>query len=647
MALKLDKLRALSLSLVLLLALPLTAESQVRAFPWQEAGLTERQAAAHLLDRFAFGARPGDIDRLVEMGLERWFEQQLAGTVSETKLPSLLADLESLSLAQGEILERYPNPGSLLRQRLRDGKMDEDSPDAGEREILRREYRNALREEGLRSQRELVADLYRQKLYRAVYGENQLHEVLTEFWFNHFNVSLADNDVRSFVMTYERDAIRPHVVGEFRDMLEATAKHPAMLLYLDNARSVAPEGARTTFSAERYRHRLRGGRRGAGGGRRGAGRLRSGGPAAAMRQDPELAARRPRGLNENYARELLELHTLGVDGGYDQDDVVEVARAFTGWTLLPQGRLADDRVRQRIAQARRLPPDAGFVFEGEFLFRADAHDAGSKRVLGQKLPAGRGIEDGLAVLDLLVAHPATARHLAHKVAVRFVADEPPEELVADLAATFGRTEGELAAVMRDLVYHPSFWSPEARQRKIKSPFELAASALRILDAEIEDPRGALQWVVESGHPIYAYQAPTGFPDRAEHWVNTGSLLARMSFGLDLAGGRIPGVQFDLGALLDHREPASAEEALVAYLPLLLPEREGASTLDHLLPVVRDPSFADKVAQAAEGSPARGGMTMDWVEPRSSSSRPLATPSAPDATSYVVGLILGSPEFQRR
>ncbi|MEM7048326.1 MAG: DUF1800 domain-containing protein [Acidobacteriota bacterium] len=650
---KLPRLDTLA-AFFLLVAVAPPAVAEAPTLPWREAGLSERQAAAHLLDRFAYGARPGDIDRVVELGLERWLEAQLAGNLPETALAPRLAGLESLGLEQREILERYPNPGIVLRQRQREGKLDLDmeatqAMEEGDRSALRREFRSAMQEEGFRPQRELMADLYRQKLYRAVYGENQLHEVLTEFWFNHFNVSLADNDVRSFVMTYERDAIRPHVVGDFRALLEATAKHPAMLLYLDNARSVAEPGARTTFDPDRYLRQRRGGRSGFG--RRGAARGSAArGSAARGGGDEQRASRRPQGLNENYARELLELHTLGVDGGYDQEDVVEVARAFTGWTLIPPGRMTDDSVRRRLGQARRLPADAGFVFEGDFLFRADAHDAGSKRVLGKKLPAGRGIEDGLAVLDLLAAHPSTARHLAAKVATRFVADEPPAPLVEDLADSFLASQGDLAELIRRLAYHPAFWQPEARQSKIKSPFEVAASALRALDAEVAEARGVLEWVIQSGQPIYAYQAPTGFPDSAENWVNTGSLLARMTFGLELAGGRVPGVRFDLEELLERREPASAEEALEAFLPVLLPERDPSPTLDRLLPVVRDPSFADKVAEAAQAAPsgAMDDRLLPWDGPRSRRrSMSVAVSSPPSATAYVVGLILGSPEFQRR
>jgi uncharacterized protein (DUF1800 family) len=265
--------------------------------------------------------------------------------------------------------------------------------------------------------------------------------------------------------------------------------------------------------------------------------------------DPEtrrlIEERRPRGLNENYARELLELHTLGVDGGYTQDDVVAVARAFTGWTTYPPGPLRGE-VEERIERARRFP-DAGFVFEESFLFRADAHDAGGKTILGRRYPAGRGIEDGVEVLDQLARHPSTARHLATRLAVRFVADEPPAALVDRLAASYLASGGDLRRLMRELVESPELWSPDARHAKVKSPFELAASALRAVGAELRDPRPTLEWISRMGQPLYACQAPTGYPDHAEAWVNTGALVHRINFGAELAGGRIAGVDLDGGA----------------------------------------------------------------------------------------------------
>ncbi|HEX3126333.1 MAG TPA: DUF1800 domain-containing protein, partial [Thermoanaerobaculia bacterium] len=434
---------------------------------------------------------------------------------------------------------------------------------------------------------ELAKQLLSQKLWRAVESENQLAEVMTDFWFNHFNVSLTDNQSRTYVLSYERDAIRPNALGSVRDLLEATAKHPAMLLYLDNALSSAPEEAPRTFTPRRRP------------------------PSEPLSGTGRV---RPRGLNENYARELLELHTLGVDGGYTQQDVIEVARAFTGWSVLPPGPRRD-QLERRLERVRRLG-GMGFRQEGEFVFRADQHDAGAKTVLGRKLPAGRGIEDGEQVLDLLALHPATAKHLASKLAVRFVSDKPPQALVDRLAAVYLKSGGQVRPVLRALVESPEFWSREAVGAKIKSPFELAASSLRGLGAEVDEPRETLRWVSDMGQKLYAYQAPTGFPDRAEAWVNTGSLLSRMNFGLQLAAGRVQGVDFDLAALSGGREPADRQAALREYAGLLLPGRDLKPALALLEPTVADAGLSKKVERS--------------------------TP-----VEQVVGVILGSPEFQRR
>ncbi len=623
------------LPILALVLLSVSAAGPARAepleLPWKAAGLSERQAAAHLLDRLAHGPRPGDIDRLVEMGLETWVEQQIRGSLPDPEVDRRLSRLRSLELGLDEMAEIYVEKGTAVRMAERDGVLDRSDLEEiraafeegdGERSMasggeIRGKVLAYAREKGLRSSRELMGELMTQKLVRALDSNNQLTERMTDFWFNHFNVSLTDNQSRIYLLAYERDAIRPHVLGELLPMLEATARHPAMLHYLDNTRSVAEEGAPTLLDSMLTSRR---------GGRRGGFRDRSRPP----RQLPEsLAARRPTGLNENYARELLELHTLGVDGGYTQDDVVEVARAFTGWTAYPNGP-AREEAERRLARVKRFPR-AGFVVEEGFIFRADVHDAGAKTVLGHRLPPGRGIEDGVEVLEILAEHPSTARHLARKLAVRFVRDEPPAALVDRLATTFEASGGDTAEVLRALVASPEFWSEEARQSKIKSPFELVVSALRALDARVTEPRELIEWVGRLGQPLYAYQAPTGYPDRADAWVNTGSLLGRMNFGLELASGQIYGTRFDLRALGQlGGEPESLRHALETFVPVLLPERPSDETIRRLLPVAHDPELAVEVAGRAEGEPQ---------------SR--AQSQTPDVLAQVVGVILGSPEFQRR
>jgi uncharacterized protein (DUF1800 family) len=679
------------------------------SLPWRAAGLSEREAAAHLLARLTFGARPGDVDRVVALGLERWVERQLAPpspAPAGSALARDLAPLTALDRPQRELSATYPPPAALLRRAEREGVISRErageivsaagAPAAAEDRSARREERRKveawMEREGLRSERELLAQSYAQKLLRAVASEHQLHEVLADFWFNHFNVSITDNAVRGYLLTYERDAIRPHVLGRFRDLVGATAKHPAMLAYLDNFQSIANPGQPTLARGREEIEAARGGRGRAGmGGMRGTSRagrgMPGGAPAAGTPPAKPPRPNRPQGLNENYARELLELHTLGVDGGYTQQDVVEVARAFTGWSFLPAGYV-DREAGARLERARgsRRFAESGYVSEGDFLFRADAHDAAAKSVLGTKLPAGRGVEDGEAVLDLVAAHPSTARHLARKLAARFVADEPPPALVDRLAAELERTGGDLGSAMRVLLASPEFWDAAHRGQKIKSPFEVAVSALRALDADVDNPFPTVEWVSRMGQALYAYQAPTGFPDRADFWVNTGALLARMNFGLELAAGRIGGVRFDLAALNAHHEPESPSAALATYATLLLPERATAATVARLEPLLARPELAERVAERAPAAPESalpgdgsdamddfgalaGDMPARTGEPAGAAQRgrgpgeggrrdwdrlglyppaqPMHASEPPTVVAGVVGLIVGSPEFQRR
>jgi uncharacterized protein (DUF1800 family) len=323
----------------------------------------------------------------------------------------------------------------------------------------------------------VARDLMEGKMLRAIYSDRQLEEVLTDFWFNHFNVYLDKGADHYLVTEYERDAIRPHVLGKFRDLLEATTKSPAMLFYLDNWQSTGPSA-----SLARAANQVR------------------------------------RGLNENYGRELLELHTLGVDGGYTQKDVTEVARCFTGWTI--------------------LQPQRG----GDFVFNARAHDNGEKLVLGVKIPAGGGMSDGEKVLDILAHHPSTAHFLSKELAQRFVADDPPAPLVNRMAQTFLKTGGDLRAVMKTMLASKEFWSVDAYRTKMKSPLELVVSAVRAEDGQVDYALGLANQVAQLGEPLYRKQEPTGYSNSGKEWINTAGLLARMNFALQLADNRIPGVK---------------------------------------------------------------------------------------------------------
>jgi len=638
--------------------------------PWKEAGLTERQAAAHVLNRFAFGPRPGEVDAVAKMGIDRWFERQLGGDLPDAKVEEELQSLPALHMATAEIVRTYPPPGLVLRQAREAGVLPNDVAPKDLKGDDKKELRQKVmawgREQGYRPEKELVGQLMVQKLTRAVDSENQLSGVMTDFWFNHFNVSLTNGRARAYLLPYERDAIRPYALSRFRDLLEATAKSPAMLIYLDNAQSSAAAGVTTTMQDEMQRRPMRPagiagrGRFGGGGGGRFAKAGAQGGAAAGKKG--------PKGLNENYARELMELHTLGVDGGYTQQDVVEVARAFTGWGVMPPGKNRE-QAQNRLARVEKAG-GLGFHSEGEFLFRADQHDAGEKTILGTRFPAGRGIEDGEAVLDLLAANRATAKHIASQLAVRFVSDHPSQALVDRLTDVYLKTGGDSRRLLIAIAESPEFWSKDAVGAKVKSPFELAASALRATGSHLDDPKETLKWIARMGQPLYAYQAPTGYPDRAEAWVNTGSLLNRMNFGLQLAAGRVKGVNLDLPALDGGREPESREAALRTYSALLMPGRDLSSTLKLLTPMVTDPNLAKKVDKASPKESGRsgtsggdadeellvGGSEMGTTksvqsvkvrgklgdEPKEPIDRRPPTP-----LEQVVGVILGSPEFQRR
>jgi uncharacterized protein (DUF1800 family) len=343
-------------------------------------------------------------------------------------------------------------------------------------------------------------ELIEQKLYRALYSNRQLEEVLVDFWVNHFNVFNGKGPDRVLLTSFERDAIRPYVLGHFKDMLLATARHPAMLFYLDNWQSQAP------------------------------------------REDlPPLPVGRRPGLNENYGRELMELHTLGVDGGYTQDDVIAVARAFTGWTIYDQQKFA------------------------EFQFNPAVHDRKEKRVLGHILPPMRGEQDGIDVIDILARHPSTARFISKKLAQRFVADDPPQALIDRMAATFTKTDGDLRAVLQTMFKSPEFLSEGAFQAKVKSPLEMVLSAVRSLNAEVTDPFVLAQRIADLGQPLYGKLEPTGYPNTAEGWTNTAGILGRINFATTLTAGQIPGVKID-ASRIDTKDPSKLASDLLSTPP---------------------------------------------------------------------------------
>ena len=576
-------------------------ETRHRRFPYREAGLTERQAAAHLISRFTYGATPGQVDEVVKMGLEKWFRQQLDASLPEDSLQTMLAQYDALKLSNTQIVETFPRRAQIVRMAIRDGYVDKDSVKT-DKQAYRDILKKYMDEKGYKPEQELFRQLYCQKILRAAYAQNQLREVMTDFWFNHFNVSVTKNDCAEFIPVYERDVIRPGSLGKFGDLLKATAHSPAMLYYLDN------------FS--------------------------SSGPVDTTK--PMQKLRKNQGLNENYARELMELHTLGVDGGYTQQDVTQAARVLTGWTVYPM-RKDEAFTRPGLREeVERRQAQQGVVHEGDFLFAANRHDKGEKVVLGKHFGSNGGYEEGMQLLDMLAHHPSTAHFISRKIAIRFVSDDPPPTLVDRMAKTFSDKDGDIREVLMTMVSSPEFWSAAAIREKTKSPFELAIGAVRSLRARINQPFQLYNWVTRMGEKMYCYQAPTGFPDKGQFWINTGSLLNRMNFGLALATGRIPGLSFDLAVLNSNHEPESAQAALVTYCKLIMPERDLDQTIKRLTPMLNDPSLSQKVNAASEKANSTDAGYEEMVM-----TAPTPAPASPVTTAQVVGIIIGSPEFQRR
>ncbi|MDQ1408056.1 MAG: hypothetical protein QOG55_3685 [Acidobacteriaceae bacterium] len=421
----------------------------------------------------------------------------------------------------------------------------------------------------------VIEELAMAKVTRAIYSERQLQQVMDDFWFNHFNIYAAKGEDKWYLTSYERDVIQPHTLGKFKDLVTATAESPAMLFYLDNFLSADPNAAQRQAALRATRQN----------------RGRFGRPPQLQNQQPK---KNTRGLNENYGRELMELHTLGVEGGYTQKDVTELARCFTGWTI----------------DKPRLNP--------QFKFDEKRHDPDQKIVLKKKIHAG-GMKDGEQAIQLLAKHPSTAKFISTKLARRFVSDNPPAPLVARMAKTFESSDGDIRAVMHTMIYSPEFWSREAYRAKIKTPFELVVSAVRALGADADTAMPLVQWVGRIGEPLYQCQPPTGYADNAEAWVNTGALLNRLNFSLTLAGNKIRGSRADVASLLgvDATEP---KVALERALQIFLGGQATPTTLETLQKQLDSP----QVLQAKLHDPVK---KVDL--------------------GVVTGLVLGAPEFQRR
>jgi uncharacterized protein (DUF1800 family) len=531
-------------------------------------------------------------------------------------------------------------------------KTDPDKPNENSDPRDNQKYRQAIREyylqNGLQLPQRITAELQASRILRAVYSERQLQEVMVDFWSNHFNVFAGKGADRWLLIAYDRDTIRPNAMGKFSDLLLATAQSPAMLFYLDNFQSVS-SNAQLGGNGRRAQSgplaRLLMGTRG------------NDPPQIRMSNNPEQQQpqqqRQRRGINENYARELMELHTLGVEGGYTQKDVQEIARCFTGWTILaPRGAAGATQAIMNGPRAEMLRENAG-----KFFFNQRAHDDGEKVVLGHKIPAGGGMKDGLMVLDILAHHPATAKFVATKLARHFVSDSPPAALVDRVAAAFTKSNGDIRETLRAIFASPEFNSADAYRAKVKRPFELTISAIRTLGGETTGGPQLHQWIARMGEPLYGFQTPNGYSDTAESWVNTGSLLERLNFGLILASNRIPGTRVNLKQFVgdaDAEHSLDKAQIMDRFLNLIVAGDITPKTKEALLKQLKE-EMVLVVPAMTETARTNDNMANEMVREAKPPYRERQrgqqlgrdTANITDPVTKIVGLILGSPEFQRQ
>jgi uncharacterized protein (DUF1800 family) len=608
--------------------------------------LSGDEAILHTLNRLAYGPRPGEVERIKQIGLAKWIDQQLnPNSIDDKTVESRLENLPTLRLSTAKLIEEYPRPKQAAKQAgitkeqfkqqqqleskseaaaaviARDSETNSDStiraaneagsasnakltaadvpspmkqmllnaatPGAGlpggkgSLSVDPNAVSRAIADDSKRPQR-VIEELAMAKITRAIYSDRQLQQVMDDFWFNHFNVYAGKGEDRYYLTSYERDVIQPHALGKFKDLVTDTAKSPAMLFYLDNFLSADPRAAQRLAQQRTMRQQTRDGWN----------RRPRPTPPVSQTQNKK---KQERGLNENYGRELMELHTLGVDGGYTQKDVTEVARCFTGWT---------------IEKPRENP---------QFKFEERIHDPDPKIVLGKKIHAG-GMKDGEQVIELLVRHPSTAKFISTKLARRFVSDNPPSSLVARMSETFKSSDGDIRAVLRTMIYSPEFWTQEAYRAKIKTPFEFVASTVRALGTDVDTTMPLVQWVGRIGEPLYQCQPPTGYADKAETWVNAGALLNRLNFALALAGNKVRGSRTDASALFGAETVADSRRVLDRAVQLFLGGQAAPATVDTLQKQLDDP----QVVRAKLDDPVKH---IDLA--------------------MVTGLVLGAPEFQRR
>ncbi|MFN8607903.1 MAG: DUF1800 domain-containing protein [Vulcanimicrobiota bacterium] len=587
----------------IVLALLLTAPCFAKA-PYEGANLNSYQAAAHLLSRFSYGATPGQVEAVVHQGLDRWLDDQLQMRADDSLCQQSLRVYPALAMDLKTMDQTYLAAPQLKKMATEAGVVFKDGEAGKDRQALQA----FVRDQNLQTERELLRQLIAQKVTRAVYTQNQLQEVMTDFWFNHFNVSRTSNTARPYILSYERDVIRPNALGNFRTLLGATAKHPAMLLYLNNAQSMASAEAPhlSNFASRQL----------------------------AMNGKNKKQAM---GLNENYARELMELHTLGVDGGYSQKDVTEVARVLTGWTMRGRGG------GQRVERVLERFPDQVETGQNNFVFLPFLHDSGAKTILGNNFPAGQGLSEGEHLLDLLAVDPHTANRIARKFAVRFICDEPDSGTVAQLARVFQSSNGSSAAMVKAIYNSPAFWSQQSLRAKVKNPLEYTVSSVRILGGQLQTPETQLPiWVERMGENMYGCVPPTGYPDRSEQWISSGTLVYRVNFAFALASGHVRGVKVPL--------PQGKLEKIAAAV---MPGRPLDQALQPVRATLNNSKFFDSVRTTlppSEEMASGGGGEKIRVKAKGKGVQadPAANmPSKFTESQKVAGVLLSCPEFQRR
>lgn len=579
----------------------------------KQSTLTADQRIAHVLSRLTYGARPGDFEKVKAMGVEAFINQQLdPDSIDNSASIAKLRRLPSLNMATPVIIEQYTPPKPVLSPSPVPAKSPDEKPappksiaeigerqDAGKMPTLQSAMQNEMpKEDAVKMSQQkseaggtpaypgaatkptpppknpqmVVTDLQRAKLLRAVYSDQQLYELMVDFWENHFSIFANKDDDRYLLTAFDRETIRPFAMGRFRDLLGATAHSPAMLFYLDNWRSSVPR------------------------------------PYPAKGDKP---AGVDGGFNENYARELMELHTLGVDGGYTQKDVQEVARCFSGWTI-------------------QKPNEQGL-----FLYRPGLHDDGEKIVLGHKILPGGGYADGERVLDILATHPSTAKFIATKLARRFISDDPPQSVIDRAAAVFLKTDGSIRETLRAIITSSEFFSPAAYRAKTRSPFEYVAASMRALNAETDGDRPVLDLISRMGQPLFGRITPDGYSDRAEQWLSSGSMVVRFNFASALAANRLKGTSIKYSALLNGTDESNKDAVASRLTKLTVPVDLSSASR----------SVLDKVVHAdVPANSSSPPTTVSAVyDPKTAQ-----TPGAPVAyVSELVTLLIGSPEFQHR